>query len=332
MTNKESVSWSETVEIAELRVSVGFGHLAGARWVVRRAQQAHTMEFGLLAYGHQIDAAANALLQTDNTWASLKAATIVLLSARTRPHSTAEVISLNSAIVWLLRSAANLDYLFLRTQELRCMPHLAQLRHLQLSLREDFRAVAQSLSNLKNLETLHLDQAHRVSPDEEADFDLTGIDKLQTVMLTNVVPASLLLPRGAALHVWMRCWGDAHAPIWQSVASALEFFWVGNDTMESVILQLPDILLVPSGLKTIVVDVDTLGTCAAPIVLCGPLLQVECLILQCTGDMNIRVPSGTLAWQRVKFLAWGSLSIDFDSVGDFLDSCPTFSIATRGLT
>ncbi|EIE18831.1 hypothetical protein COCSUDRAFT_59762 [Coccomyxa subellipsoidea C-169] len=130
---------------------------------------------------------------------SLKAATIVLLSARTRPHSTAEVISLNSAIVWLLRSAANLDYLFLRTQELRCMPHLAQLRHLQLSLREDFRAVAQSLSNLKNLETLPLDQAHRVSPDEEADFDLTGIDKLQTVMLTNVVPASLLLPRGAEL-------------------------------------------------------------------------------------------------------------------------------------
>ena len=269
---------------------------------------------------------AAAVMRSDNDWMNLRA-----LEACCSGEITPEI---QSALIWVLRGARNLSFLNLSLHRLAVMPRMTQLRHLQLQLDSDFCQVAESLTELQQLQTLYLRQIeYEGLPRFNPVLDLAGLPELHSVSLRNIVPSSLTLPEGAPLHLWLYSLKDAREGIWRGVAHSLQsiILFDGDQTGIATVAELPRFLQRSSGLKSIFMALVSLGSAEDPLPLSGSLLQVNTLVLECTTDMCVRVPAGSLPWRLAKFVSNGALQVDFLSVGDFLGSCPAFAFGYRSL-
>lgn len=304
---------------------------------MRRAQQARSLNIGPLQSSHDINIVANAVQQANNSWEQLRE----LKAEHTTSVCTAEdIVLLRSTVCWLWGRARHLAFLRLLLHGLHYIPCLVQLKHLQLTLRRcSFCQVAGSLSGLVDLQTLSLDQSWGfpqkiLIPSERPSLALEGLSQLQSVMLCCVVPASLTLPPGAALHLRMCNLDCVRQQVWQTVASALQSVHI-NSTAGEVVehpSQLPSIFAGQSGLKSIMMELGSFGKQIGPIVLYGAFLQVERLLIRTrSNDLCMRVPAGRLPWRVVRFVSFHALDIAFDNVGDFLDCCPAFSMWYQSL-
>ena len=179
---------------------------------MRRAQQARSLDIGPLHPSHDINIAANAVQQANNSWEQLRELNAELWGPRDCTVEDSEL--LHSTVCWLLGRARHLAFLHLCLYEVHCMPDLAHLKHLQLKqFSGSFCQVAGSLSGLQNLQSLSLYQQIIMSdPSERPRSALEGLSQLQVVMLDCVVPASLTLPPGAALHLRMYSLDCARQP------------------------------------------------------------------------------------------------------------------------
>jgi hypothetical protein len=304
---------------------------------LRRAQQARSLNIGPLQSSHDINIAANAVQQANNSWEQLRE---LKAEHTTSQFCTAEdIVLFRSTVCWLWGRARHLAFLRLVLHGLHYIPCLVQLKHLQLNLRRcSFCQVAGSLSGLLNLQTLSLDQSWGspfkiLIPSERPSLALEGLSQLQSVMLCCVVPASLTLPPGAALHLGMCSLECVRQPVWQTVASALQSVdIISCDDVVGHPSQLPSIFAGQSGLKSIMMDLASFGKPTGPIVLYGAFLQVESLLIQTNwNDLCMRVPAGRLPWRLARFVSHNALDIAFANVGDFLDCCPAFSMWYQSL-
>ena len=303
-----------------------------------RGQQARKLEIeSVLADAQQLNMVASAMMLPSNNWAVLRGLKITVTS------SYAQTEEFCTAILWLLEHTDKLQFLRLKlTEQLfanlslhKQLPHLAKLEHLQLSLEDGSLCdLAQSLKALTSLRTLYLEfNRHTSQFDDRPDLDLSGLGKLRSVSLADVVPGSLNLPKGAALHLQMCRLSHLMEDVWKQHAPVLEsvYLSVGNGDVIADASQLPKFLVGPSGLKSVILQLTSFGTSEHPIQLSGSFLQVECIILQCFLEVCIRVPAGMLPWRLASFTCTGSLNIAFESVGNFLDCCPAFHFAYGSL-
>ena len=305
----------------------------GAAWIMRRSGVARRLRLGPFWEDADVNAAATALLQANHSWANLTALNIMIK----KNYNSMELVSVHSMLVWLLGRASKILFLHAELPDLRCLPYLAELKHLQLQLEGSLCDVARCLGSLTNLQTLCIGHdtefsaplaLHEVRP----FFALAGLTQLRSVKLDGVVPGSLTLPQGAELHLLLYTVKDAQQEIWQSLAPALRSVQIRDNCYGGIgnFSQLPRFLLEAPELKSIFLDVETLGTLATPIVLCDAFLRVERLMLK-SPELCIRVPAGRLPWRFAKFFASQTLDICFDDPGTFLGSCPAFSFTYQVL-
>lgn len=280
---------------------------------------------------------AGALMQADVDWASLRALAIerVHRLPGVSAGAAVDLVNFHSAVAWLLGNAKQLAFLCMNLYGLSCVPRLTQLKHLQVSLHGSVRQLAQSLGNLPNLQTLYLSQTSLVETLQRPSLELAGLNRLQSVSLSNVVPACFTIPLDAALHLRLYSLEDARQEVWGPLAWALHavMIYAIGDTVRHL-TELPNYIIGPVYIKNVMICVYQLGTCDLPIDLSGFFLLAERVILRCSGDMYIRVPARNLPWQLTKFVAKGTLQVVFDKVEEFFHSCPAFSIvygSLRGL-
>lgn len=220
-------------------------------------------------------------------------------------------------------------------EEIRSIPCLTQLRHLTLAQKGSFKHLAGSIRHLPSLRTLSLEAEadDGYDPERRPHLDLAGLSQLHTVILSDILPASLTLPEGAALRLHMSSLECARQEIWSSVALALQSISIDCCDVIIEVSQLPRIFAEPSGLKNILLCLNSFGDKEHPIEFYGAFLQVEWLLLKTQNELCVRVPARSLHWQVVRL--WGKmLDIDFANAGDFLVRCLAFSIAyhsQRGL-
>ncbi len=307
---------------------------AGAAWIVKRGHKAVRLELGQLGDGDQVNAAAAVVLQGDNRWTNLKALKVV--STGSFPNGSK--VSFHSAVTWLLGNAKKLTFLRIELDRLRFMPHLVQLRHLQLTVAGGIHQLSESLGNLVNLQTIFLEQGVGLGSDARPHLPLAGCPHLQSVMMRDVVPASMSLPHGAALHLFFLSMEDARQDVWLPLAPAMQSVYIVDVEDGGCIAQPSDIPGFLTCLRgpheeciTVILNLKSWGAPDNHIEICGALLQSFRLVLQCTEDLCAHVPAGKLPWHVAKFMCGGTLNMTFDSVGDFLDSCAAFSFAYRHL-
>ena len=300
---------------------------------MKRAQHVRSLVFGPLENDHKERPIAGALMQADVDWASLRALAIerVHRLPGVSAGAAVDLVNFHSAVAWLLGNAKQLAFLWMNLYGLSCVPRLTQLKHLQVPLHGSMRQLAQSLGNLPNLQTLYLNQTGHVRPLQRPSLDLADLSRLQSVSLSNVVPACCTIPLDAALHLRLYSLENAWQEVWGALAWALHsvMIYAMDDTIMRL-TELPNFITGPVHIKTIMICAYQLGTCDKPLDLC--VMLAKRMILQCSGDMYIRVP--VWRWQLTKFVAKGTLQVVFDMVGEFCQSCLAFSIvygSLRGL-
>ena len=210
---------------------------------MRRGQQARRLLL-LIREADEVNTMASALVQPKHTWANLRSLWISELC------KTGDDGQLLCALLWLLGQAKMLQFLRLPRNKLLFLPPLAKLKHLQLSIQDSSR-LGQSLTCLNSLQTLFLEyDFHGPAAVERPSLDLKGLSHLSSVALKNVVPESLVLPEGAALHLHLMRLSDLKKDIWQGHAPVLESVYVCDIDLSILdASQLPSILLKPNGLR-----------------------------------------------------------------------------------
>ena len=291
---------------------------------------ARILETWKLGDADRVYEVAAALLQAGHSWASLTATKV------TNPdnYCVGSTVAFQSALYWLLCNAKGLRFVRLELKTLRCMPRLAQLRHLQLYIYDGTGNLGQSLSNLRDLQTLYLKQDADLFPVQSPVLALTGLSQLRSVKLSNVVPASLALPLGAALHLRLRSMEDAHAAVWNSCVDFLQSVHVRDRTDAGCLRnasELPDFMSGPSVLETIVLRLKRFGAPEEPAYFSQSLLQARRLVLQCTDELRIHIPSEGLQWGVVTFASMDVLEVTFDDISLFLLITKAFSFAYTNL-
>lgn len=274
------------------------------------------------------------MLQSDNDWSNLRA--LKVISTRRLPNGSK--VSFHSAVTWLLGNAKELGFLRLKLDRLRFLPHLVQLKHLQLTVAGGIHQLSESLGNLVNLKTLFLEQAVGVGSDVRPQLPLARCTQLTAVMMRDIVPAYMTLPQGAALHIFLQSMEDARQDVWLGLASAMQSVFIVDEDEEgsiSVASDIPRFLTCPRGPRdeviSVILNLKSWGTSEQHLELCDPLLQAKRLVLQCTGGLFARVPAGKWPWHIAKFVCGQTLDMSFANVADFLDSCAAFSFAYRNL-
>lgn len=266
-------------------------------------------------------------MQPTQTWASLRALHI------SGVKDGGETSQCSSTVLWLLEQAHRLQFLSLTLEKPMCLPRMAQLKHLQLTLKDSFRDLAQSLIGLTSLQTLYLEDGSLTREEHEAvNLDLTGLHELHSICLCEVVPISLSLPQSSALHLQMTRYSTLMKDVWQENASFLESAYVCefDEACASDKPELPSFLVGSSGLKSVILDLNGCGLSRSKD-LNEPFLQLERVLVHCFGVLSIRVPSGSLPWRLASFTCTGTLSVAFQNMGDFLNCCPAFFFSYQHL-
>ena len=109
--------------------------------------------------------------------------------------------------------------------------------------------LAQSILGLTSLETHYLEDNIITLECEEApeaaDLDLKGLSWLLSLSLNNVVPAPLILPKGAALHLEVTWYPSLMEYVWHESASNWKsvYVWDLDETYISEKSELPSFLV-----------------------------------------------------------------------------------------
>lgn len=222
-------------------------------------------------------------MQSTQTWASLRGLYI------SGVKDGGETSQCSSTVLWLLEQAHRLQFVSLTLEEPLCLPRLTQLKHLQLTLKESFRNLAQPLIGLTSLQTLYLEDGSLTREEHEAvNLDLKGLHQLHSICLCEVVPTSLILPQSTGLHLQMTRYSTLLKDVWQENASFLESAYVCefDKACASDKPELPSFLVGSSGLKSVILALNGSGLSRSK-GLNAPFLQLECVLVHCFGDLSI---------------------------------------------
>ena len=251
---------------------------ADVPWLLKRAKRVRQLRLGhIYIESHVVNSIAEAVSQSDNSWEQLRWLEIECSILIGPSDWNERSLLLHSMLMWLLGSARQLAFLQLQMEEIRSVPCLTQLKHLNLVQKGSFKHLAGSLRHLPSLQTLSLESraGDGHDPERRPHLDLAGLSQLHTVHLSGIVPASLTLPEGAALHLRMNSLEYARQEIWSSVALALQSISITCLVFITEVSQLPRIFAEPSGLKSVILCLDGFGDKEHPIEFYGAFLQAE---------------------------------------------------------
>ncbi len=299
----------------------------GVAWLLKRAQHARTLLIGEL-FGEALQDFALGLLQSPHSFTNLAALSLNREDNYRHKRTHEEAEALLMMWTWLAGQARQLQYLNLTLIQLKGLPRLPQLKHLQLHLKNgDCRRVAGCMTDaLPSLQTLHI-ICHNDSQDDAPELLLAAMTQLRSLALRGVLPASLALPESTQLHVRVHDIYAARHPIWISLLPHLRTFHIDmqkEDSSFDAEENIPQFLFGPSSLETLIVSVSGFGTVKAPIKLRGSFLEVERLGIDTLDDIHVEVPTGH-GWRLVNFHTCKSLGIRLHDMENFVDNRPEFS-------
>ncbi|EIE18828.1 hypothetical protein COCSUDRAFT_59759 [Coccomyxa subellipsoidea C-169] len=300
---------------------------AGVAWLLKRAQHARTLLIGEL-FGEALQDFALGLLQSPHSFTNLAALSLNREDNYRHKRTHEEAEALLMMWTWLAGQARQLQYLNLTLIQLKGLPRLPQLKHLQLHLKNgDCRRVARCMTDaLPSLQTLHIICLND-SQDDGPELLLAAMTQLRSLALRGVLPASLALPESTQLHVRVHDIHAARHPIWISLLPHLRTFHIDmqkEDSSFDAKENIPLFLFGPSSLETLIVSVRGFETVKAPIQLRGSFLEVERLAIDTLDDIHVEVPAGH-GWRLVNFHTCKSLGIRLHDMENFVDNRPEFS-------
>ncbi len=307
---------------------------AGAAWLLKRAQLARELLLDLPGDIAELQATLTALMQVPAGFTSL---TSLAFRAPKRFEEAQESVIM--AVSWLVGQAKGLEFLSIDRVSLPHLPSLAHIRHLQLAVSvENFSRLAPVLATLLTLQTLYLDGSEMQEPAAPpAHLDLQALTQLESVMLDRVVPASLLLPEGTALHAIACCLEDARDALWPTVFGALKSFVLETGEHMKLEEDIPGWMLEPVKLDRLVLSSKSFGIGYdnddgfdhGLIRLRGALLLADEFCLECSEGLYVEIP-GQHQWRLVNLISDKRLFVRLRNVARFA-SCPAFVIRYESL-
>ncbi len=312
-----------TFSTANKRVFTYAAVAAGVTWLFRRAHLAERIKLVFPSYsGASQQAVARAVLQIPNGFCKLAGLHIRAEVA----ESSEDEKHVMMAVTWLLGQASELKYLHLAFDGLPYLPHLPGIRHLQLCGTEStISRLLPAILSLGTLQTLALRIWKKVCA-PPIHLDLQALLQLESVVLDNLVPSSLVLAKGTVLHATVFTLQDAQSSVWAStVASeAMKSFKLVSSS-EDIITEedIPQWLLRPCDLDTLVFTLKTFGDEEyGAIPLEGAFLIAKRVGLLCGESLYVEVPSASYQWELVNFHSEGVLYVHIDK--SFPLHCPAF--------
>ena len=307
---------------------------AGAAWLLKRAQLARELLLDLPGDSAELKATLKALLEVPAGFTSLNS---LAFRAPNRTEGAQEAVIM--VVLWLVGHAKGLVFLSIDRVSLPYLPSLAHIRHLQLAVSvENFWSLAPVLATLVTLQTLYLDGSEMQEPAAPpAHLDLQALTQLETVMLDAVVPASLLLPEGTALHAIACCLEDARNALWPTVLGALKSFVLETDEQVKLEEDIPGWMLEPVKLDRLVLSSYSFGVGYDPedgfndglIRLRGALLLADEFCLYCSEGLYVEVPKEH-QWRLANLISDNRLFVRLRDIARFA-SCPALVIRYRSL-
>ncbi len=306
---------------------------ARAAWLLKRVGRAQKLRF---APKTRLADATAKLLQKGNIWSNVRSLDLVYFKPELEDvHCGCSHADFCNATAWLLGCASGATFLRLVAPRLPFIPRLPKLRHLQLQ-GQNIDSLRSSLALLLNLQTLclkdldhtsgRLARLHALHNVPRAMFTsisalrFSGLRQLRSLMLDGIVPKSLALAKGAALHIKTRDPEAARFPVWQSVIESLQSFHLDAQAdLDGTALQC---LSAASNLRVLRLKVKSFGSSDSPIALTGVFQQVERLCLH-AQDIFVSFPAGKLP-QELVCITSETLYVSFASVAAFADSCRSF--------
>ena len=267
------------------------------------------------------------LLQKGNIWSKVRSLDLVYFKPEFKDVHYADFCN---ATAWLLGCASGATFLRLVAPNLPLIPRLPKLRHLQLQ-GQNIDSLRSSLALLLNLQTLCLKDLDytscriarsvpRAKSTSISALRFSSLRQLRSLMLDDIVPKSLALAKGAALHIKTRDPEAAKFPVWQSVIESLQSFHLDAQAdLDGTALQC---LSAASNLRVLRLKVKSFGSSDSPVALTGVFQQVERLCLH-AQDVFVSFPAGRLP-QELVCITSETLYVSFTSVAAFADSCRSF--------
>ncbi len=238
------------------------------------------------------------------------------------------------AVSWLVGQPKGLVFLSIDRVSPPHLPSLAHIRQLQLAVSvETFSRLAPVLAKLVTLQTLYLDGSEMQEPAAApAHLDLQALTQLERVMLDGVVPASLLLPEGTALHAVACCLEDARDALWPTVFGALKSFVLETGEHMKMEEDIPGWMLEPVKLDRLVLSSKSFGMGNdnedgfddGLIRLRGALLLADKFCLDCSEGLYVDVPEEH-QWRLVNPISDKRMFVRLGNIARFA-SCPALVI------
>ena len=292
---------------------------------MERAQFARELELDL-GKEARVQDIVRALMQVPGGFHRL--ASLSVSAFQSDAYSPAQLTYLYMAVAWLVGQSTELKYLCISLKGLPYLPCLPHIQHLQLTTSGGtLSSLAPVLASMVSLQTLCLIATDNLA---QAQLDLQALTQLQSVRLEDIMPISLNLASGTALHAIVKSVADARNFIWHSTAARgiLRSFTLEapHEQIEKE-SQIPNWMLGPAVLETLVLSLRSFGKkplFCETIMLEGALACAERLCIDCQEGLYVVVPK-VHKWRLVNFKSIGVLSVRFQSVTQFALSCPAFS-------
>lgn len=299
--------------------------------MLKRSRQARHLTFGGFDGQQENDAAALSTMRAQSGWTSLRTLSFEAFQDKV---DELELGADFAMLMWVLGKASALESLRLNFSSLLPLPSVCNLKHLQIMLySSDNCDISSCLSTLHNLETLSL-SFYSSEEVQRPHLCFRGLSRLHSLMLDDILPATLTLAEVTALLVRLYTLDDACEDIWASHTSQLRSFCLTAvaDDIDAAD-KLPAFLLdsATSGLKSLTLIAKSFGCELHPICLHGRFLHVQRLRLQAIERMHLDIPGGLHPWHSIDILSRNELTIRMRSVPDFVASCRVFCFTYRNL-
>ncbi|BDA51043.1 hypothetical protein COCOBI_17-2630 [Coccomyxa sp. Obi] len=296
-------------------------------WLLKRASSAQKLEVVFPTFNQQ--ATARAILESPNDFRKLTG--LDIHATRTGIPEDAEHVMM--AVAWLLGQTRELKYLHVAFDGMPYLPRFSHIRHLQISCLDcNICRMLPIIASLGTLQTLELTRSRfsEIDPPQIIP-DLQALPQLQSVVLCDLVPSSLMLAKGTALHVTVFSLRDAQSIIWDSASKAIKSFKLLSDKEEITSdAEISQWLLRPCDLDTLVFKLKSFGEqYIGAIRLKGAFLSTKRLGFDCVSSLYVEVPSESYQWELVNFHTDGQLHVLLDS--SFPLRCPVFSFSFNHL-
>ncbi len=246
----------------------------------------------------------------------------------------------------LLSRAHGLKFLSLRLQCTFWIPELTHLQstlqHLQIdSTGGTLSQLEPLLPKLQGLRTLCLKSDGWQPQCDRTKLRLQILTQLQSIQLDDVIPASLTLAKGTALHVRCSSRETALSEMWSTLTAseAMRSFTLRAFGLDVPAQSIPRFLLVANDLESVFFHCRNFGpgttVCTfsqeVPVVLQGPWLRLRRLSLLAEQHVSIVVDAGPINWQVLNISCSLVLTLRFADVGAFAEKCPEISFTYRRL-